>query len=134
VAEANFPGFGKLLRFARNANVGDNAMSAIGGGGLNLGPLATTPAGIAGQQRVAGADRQQAEAAERKFQLDRQAATEKTVGDIGASDETQDRDADGRQPWVISRRKGDAKNNASSPQPTSPDPDHERGGQLDLQA
>jgi len=109
-------------------------MSAIGGGGLNLGPLASTPAGIAGQQRVAGTDRQQAEAAERKFQLDRQAATEKTVGDIGASDETHDRDADGRQPWVISRRKGDAKGDASSTPAIAPDPNHERGGQLDLQA
>jgi len=108
-------------------------MSAIGGG-FNVGPLATTPAGVAGQQRAADTDRQKTEAAERKFQLDRQAATEKTVGDIGASDEAHDRDADGRQPWVVTRRKVDAKSGTSLPQSTAPDPDHERGGQLDFQA
>ena len=109
-------------------------MSAIGGGGFNIGPLAATPAGIAGQQRAAETDRQKTEAAERKFQLDRQTAMEKTVGDIGASDETHDRDADGRQPWVITRRNTDGKSGTASPQESAADPDHERGGQLDLQA
>lgn len=108
-------------------------MSTIGGGGFILPPLASAPAGVAGQQRAAGIDQQQAEAAERKFQLDRQATAEKAVGDIGASDETHDRDADGRQPWVITRRKTAPKDDASAA-PTSPaDPNQERGGQLDLQ-
>ena len=43
-------------------------------------------------------------------------------------------DADGRQPWVITRRKAEAKGNAASAPTTPSDPNHERGEQLDLQA
>jgi hypothetical protein len=109
-------------------------MSAIGGGGIVLPPLASASAGVAGQQRAAGVDQQQAEAAERKFQLDRQAVAEKSVGDIGASDEAHDRDADGRQPWVITRRKQSAPGQTGQSTAQSSDPNHERGEQLDLQA
>jgi hypothetical protein len=109
-------------------------MSAVGGGGWNFGPLVNSTAGAAGQRRVAETDREQAESAERKFQLDQQAITEKMVGDVGASDETHDRDADGRQPWTIIRRKASGGDASTGHPPRAPDPDHERGEQLDLEA
>ena len=109
-------------------------MSAIGGGGWSIGPLTNSTAGTAGQRRVAETDREQAESAERKFQLDQQALTEKAVGDIGESDEAHDRDADGRQPWTIIRRRAAGNDTSTPAPPRAPDPDHERGGQLDLEA
>jgi hypothetical protein len=109
-------------------------MSTIGAGGLPSIPLAGSNAGVAGQQKVAAGNQQAGEAAERKFQLDQQALTEKAVGDIGASDETGDRDGDGREPWRFIGRKGAG---GSSPGPAGPkakDADGERGRQLDLDA
>jgi hypothetical protein len=107
-------------------------MSAIGGGGLNFGPLVNSAAGVSGQRRTAETDRQQAESAERKFSLDQQALTERAVGDIGESDETHDRDADGRQPWTFTRRKPGAKPGGTESPAGAPDVDHERGGALDF--
>jgi hypothetical protein len=108
-------------------------MSAIGGGGMNIGPLVGSSAGVSGQRRVGETARQQAEAAERKFELDQQALTERAVGDIGASDEANDRDADGRQPWTIVRRRP-SRGGASSSDSRATDADAECGSQLDLDA
>lgn len=110
-------------------------MSAVGSGGLNFVPLVGATAGLAGQRRVAEAETQQAEAAERKFQLDRGHALERSVGDIGASDEAGERDADGRQPWgPPTRPRASGNGGAASPEVRRPDVDGERGGSLDLDA
>uniref|UniRef100_A0A7C4QQM2 Uncharacterized protein n=1 Tax=Schlesneria paludicola TaxID=360056 RepID=A0A7C4QQM2_9PLAN len=111
-------------------------MSAIGSGGMNVGPLVGSVAGLSGQRRVADADRQQAEAAERKFQVDREALAERMVGDIGESGQTDERDADGRQPWVVLSRGGGGRHPADDSSGSSPVPDvdHERGCQIDLEA
>lgn len=111
-------------------------MSAVGGGGIHVGPLVHAIAGTAGQRRLAETDRQQTEAAERKFEMDRQTHMERMVGDIGASGETDERDADGRQPWVwLSRSSGHSSAaDSSSPSRPAADADQEAGGQLDLEA
>jgi hypothetical protein len=109
-------------------------MSTIGAGGLPSIPLASANAGVAGQQKVGSGNQQAGEAAERKFHLDQQALTEKAVGDIGASDETGDRDGDGREPWRFIGRKGVGGNSGGSSGPKAKDADGERGGQLDLDA
>lgn len=107
-------------------------MSSVGFGPAGIPPLVSSTAGAAGQQRVAGANQQSTEAAQRKFAVDQNALTAKAVGDIGAMDESGDRDADGRQPWALQKR---GKGGASGQQtPKAPDPDGERGGQLDLEA
>ncbi|MDZ4689347.1 MAG: hypothetical protein SH850_30090, partial [Planctomycetaceae bacterium] len=105
----------------------------IGSGGLPSIPLAGSVAGAAGQQRVAAGNQQAGEAAERKFQLDQQALTEKAVGDIGAADATGDRDGDGREPWrFIGRQKASGLPGTDGPK--AKDVDGERGGVLDLDA
>uniref|UniRef100_A0A7C2K120 Uncharacterized protein n=1 Tax=Schlesneria paludicola TaxID=360056 RepID=A0A7C2K120_9PLAN len=110
-------------------------MSTIGSGGLPSIPLTGSVAGLAGQQKVAAGNQQASEAAERKFQLDQQALTEKAVGDIGDPDAAGDRDADGREPWrFIGRRGGSGSGSDGSGSPRAKDPDGERGGQLDLEA
>lgn len=112
-------------------------MSAVGGGGMHVGPLVHAVAGTTGQRRLAETDRQQTEAAERKFELDRQGQMERMVGDVGASGETDERDADGRQPWVwLSRGSGQPSNADSSSSSSRPmsDVDQEAGTQLDLEA
>lgn len=108
-------------------------MSTIGSGGLPSIPLTGSVAGVSGQQRVASGNQQAGEAAERKFQLDQQALTEKALGDIGASDQTGDRDGDGRELWrFIGRKPGSGKSSTDCPK--AKDSDGERGGQLDLEA
>jgi ABC-type Na+ efflux pump permease subunit len=110
-------------------------MSTIGAGGLPLIPLTGSVAGLAGQQKVAAGNQQAAEAAERKFQLDQQAATEKAVGDVGDPDAAGDRDADGREPWRFIGRHGvDGHSSGGQGGPLPKDPDGDRGGQLDLEA
>lgn len=111
-------------------------MSAVGGGGIHVGPLVHAIAGTAGQRRVAETERQQTEAAERKFELDRQGQMERMVGDVGASGETDERDADGRQPWVwLSHGSGQSSADSSPPsRPPAADADQEAGRQLDLEA
>lgn len=112
-------------------------MSSIGSGPLSIPPLASSVAGATSQQKSADVNRAQQEAAARKFQLDRAAQTEKALGDIGESNETDDdRDADGRMPWSF-QQSGNGKGSATdSTQPArhAPDITQERGGQLDLDA
>lgn len=108
-------------------------MSSVGFGPAGIPPLVSSTAGAAGQQRTANANQQSADAAQRKFAMDQNALTAKAVGDIGAMDESGDRDADGRQPWALQKRgqgQGDQSGNAHH---KAPDPDGERGGTLDLE-
>jgi hypothetical protein len=108
-------------------------MSGVGFGPAGIPPLVSSTAGAAGAQRVAGAHQQSAEAAQRKFAMDQQALTAKAVGDIGAMDESGDRDADGRQPWMLQRHSQNQGGKPGQPPPKAPDPDGERGGNLDLE-
>lgn len=108
-------------------------MSTIGTGGPGFLPIVGSAAGAAGQQRVATTNQQHAEAAERKFAIDQQAQTDKALGDVAESEQSDERDADGRQPWSFSRRRPPAQPGAHT-EPHAVDPDHERGATLDLEA
>lgn len=110
-------------------------MSSIGSGPTGIPPLASSVAGAAGQQRAADANRVQQDGNVQRFQLDRADQLEKAVGDIGESDEADERDADGRMPWVIKRtaQKADQEQ-GSSPRPKPADPLEERGRSIDLDA
>jgi hypothetical protein len=71
-------------------------VSTIGSaiGGLNA------AASFAGAQRTdADSDRNKEVAAERKFQVDRNAALDRALGDVADPDLSTDRDADGRLPY-----------------------------------
>lgn len=109
-------------------------MSSVGFGAGGINPLVSSTAGLAGQQRVANAGQQSADAAQQKFAVDQNALTTKAVGDVSDLSETDDRDADGRQPWSFQRRQQDASGQGRPPTPRVPDPDGERGGQLDFDA
>lgn len=108
-------------------------MSSIGTGPMGVPPLASSVAGAGGQQKTAETDRANHDGQVQKFQLDRADQFEKSVGDIGASDGTDERDADGRMPWSFKRSPGSGKDDGSTPS-HAPDPAGERGGQLDLDA
>ncbi len=111
-------------------------MSTIGSGGF-VPPLASSVAGATGQQKTAEINRTNQEAAERKFQLDRAAQSEKALGDIGESNQTDDdRDADGRMPWSLAPRTAEksAGQESAAPSKHAQDLTHERGNQLDLDA
>lgn len=111
-------------------------MSSIGSGPIGLGPLTNSVAGASGQQKAADVNRTQQDAAARKFQIDRADQLEKTLGDIGESNETDDdRDADGRMPWTF-QRSGSGKDASATPDALrhAPDLTQERGGTLDLDA
>jgi len=108
-------------------------MSSVGLGPAGIPPLVSSTAGAAGQQKIANSGQQSAEAAQRKFAMDQQTLTAKAVGDIGAMDESGDRDADGRQPWARHQTGGGAGGSSGQPAPKAPDPDGERGGMLDLE-
>ena len=108
-------------------------MSSVGFGPAGIPPLVSSTAGAAGQQRTASANQQSAEAAQRKFAMDQNALTAKAVGDIGAMDESGDRDADGRQPWMLQKRGQGHGGQAGHAPHKAPDPDGERGGVLDLE-
>lgn len=111
-------------------------MSSIGSGPMGIPPLVSSAAGTNAQQKSAETNRANHDAGVQRFQLDRADQLEKTVVDIGESDGADgDRDADGRMPWVIQRRKasdGEAGNQPSGPH--APDLNAERGNQLDLDA
>lgn len=111
-------------------------MSSIGSGPLGIPPLVTSAAGSAAQQKAADANRTARDGEVQKFQLDRADQFEKSVGDIGESDETDDRDADGRMPWTFRRPTPPSGEESSlSQEPRhAVDPNQERGGQLDLDA
>ncbi len=109
-------------------------MSSVGFGPAGIPPLVSSTAGAAGQQRTANANQQSAEAAQRKFAIDQNTLTAKAVGDIGAMDESGDRDADGRQPWMLHQRGNGQGEHPGQSKPKAPDPDGERGGVLDLDA
>jgi hypothetical protein len=99
--------------------------------------LASSVAGAGGQQKSADVNRTQQDGAARKFQIDRADQLEKTLGDIGESNETDDdRDADGRMPWSFQRTGAGAEALSDPPIPSrhAPDLTQERGGQLDLDA
>ena len=74
-------------------------MSSIGSGPLGIPPIVSSAAGASGQQKSADANRTQQDGNIQRFQLDRADQFEKAVGDIGESDGTDERDADGRMPW-----------------------------------
>jgi len=110
-------------------------MSSIGSGPMGIAPLASSVAGAAGQQKAADANRVQQDGNVQRFQLDRADQLEKTVGDIGESDGTDERDADGRMPWAIQRRgQSGGQDQEASHRPKPADPQEERGGLLDLDA
>jgi hypothetical protein len=112
-------------------------MSSIGSGPLGIPPLASSAAGVSGQQKSADGDRIRHDGQIQKFQLDREDQFENTVGDIGASDGTDERDADGRMPRSFKQSVGGRRQDgASSGKGTSRPPDltQERGRQLDLDA
>ena len=110
-------------------------MSSIGSGPLGIPPLVNSAAGAAGQQKSAEANRVQQDGNVQRFQLDRADQLEKAVGDIGESDSTDERDADGRMPWSFKRPGSSSPGDAEiSPGPHAPDLSQERGGQLDLDA
>lgn len=110
-------------------------MSSIGSGPMGIAPLASSAAGGVGQQRAADANRVTQDGNVQRFQLDRADQLEKAVGDIGESDETDERDADGRMPWVVKRTEQQPdQDQGSPPRPKPADPLEERGGTLDLDA
>lgn len=111
-------------------------MSSIASGPMGIPPLVGSSAGTNAQQKSAETNRTNHDGRVQKFQLDRADQFEKTVGDIGESDGTDERDADGRMPWVI-RRKRSSDGGPTGEQahgPHAPDLNAERGTQLDLDA
>lgn len=107
-------------------------MSSVGFGAGGINPLVSSTAGAAGQQRVANTGQQAADAAQRKFAVDQQTLTAKAVGDVSDPSQTDDRDADGRQPWAFQRQQQGGAGNGQPHAPRVPDPDGERGGALDF--
>lgn len=107
-------------------------MSSVGFGAGGINPLVSSTAGAAGQQRIANAGQASADAVQRKFAVDQQALAAKAVGDVSDPSETDDRDADGRQAWSFQRHQQGQGGDGSRPTPRVPDPDGERGGQLDF--
>jgi hypothetical protein len=76
-------------------------MSSIGSGPIGISPIVNSAAGVGGQQKSADVNRTQHDAGIQRRQSDRADQFEKTVGDIGESDGTDERDADGRLPWTF---------------------------------
>jgi hypothetical protein len=107
-------------------------------------PLANAIAGQAAQRGVAETNQTQAEAAQRKFTLDQQRAAQRSIGDVGESSQSGDRDADGRDAWHTVEDPVPTDDSASSSasssgsdrrsHPSAPDPLGERGSLLDLEA
>ncbi len=110
-------------------------MSSIGSGPVGIPSIVSSAAGVTGQQKSAEANRVQQDGNIRRFQIDRADQFEKAVGDIGASDGTDERDADGRMPWTFQQRNASSKDDAGTePDSHAPDLSEERGLQLDLEA
>jgi hypothetical protein len=109
-------------------------MSSIGSGPVGMGPIVQSAAGVTGQQKSAEANRTQQDGNVQRFQLDRADQFEKTVGDIGESDGTDERDADGRLPWTFKPPGTPAKKDGESPGQHAADLSGERGRTLDLDA
>ncbi len=109
-------------------------MSTIGTGGGGIPPLVSSVAGLAGQQRAAGAAQAAAEGAERTFEAQRQAQLQRSVDDVGASEGVGDRDADGREAWRWHHSLNADGKSAESHGGHAVDPDNERGQSLDLDA
>ncbi len=107
-------------------------MSSVGFGAGGLNPLVSSTAGAAGQQRMANSGQQTADAAQRKFSVDQQTLTAKAVGDVADLSQSDDRDADGRQPWSFQRHPQGEGGAAHPPSPRIPDPEGERGGKIDF--
>jgi hypothetical protein len=109
-------------------------MSSIGTGGAGFVPLVGSTAGLAGQQRLAGANQQTAEAAGKTQQAAREAELQQSVGDVGESNQTGDRDADGREAWRWTRSGPPPHEPGAHTMPHSVDPEGDRGNALDLEA
>lgn len=109
-------------------------MSTIGSGGAGIPPFVGSVAGAAAQQRVAGANQAAGEAAQRTFEAQRQQQLQQTVGDVAESDQTGDRDADGREAWRWQQPGSAGGSSPAEARPHSIDPDDERGRTLDLDA
>jgi len=106
-------------------------MSILGPANLGMLNLAGS---VAGAQRTsaAEADRTREAAAERSFQIDQKTMSARSLSDVGETDLSPERDADGRLPYG---------GGPSEPQPElldeprcSSDPSGERGRSLDLRA
>ena len=115
-------------------------MSAIGPGSLGAINMAGS---LAGSQRNTGeADGLKQRSSERSFQIERKAAAAHSLEDVGETDSTPDRDADGRQPFANAddetTETETAISTATSQSPPgkhrSTDALEERGNVLDLDA
>lgn len=110
-------------------------MSSIGSGPVGIPPIVSSAAGVTGQQKAADANRVNQDGNVRRFQMDRVDQFEKAVGDIDASDGTDERDADGRMPWTFQRQSPSSQDDSGPlTEPHAPDITEERGRQLDLDA
>ena len=114
-------------------------MSIIGPGNVGALNLAGSLAGS--QRNNANADSIKQQGSERKFQIDRQEATAHSLEDVGETETSPERDADGRMPFA--EEQGDTpqatgelvQNRDETPEPNrSVDAFGERGGALDLEA
>lgn len=109
-------------------------MSTIGSGGAGIPPFVASVAGAAAQQRAAGSNQAAGEAARRTFEAQRQQQLQQTVGDVAESDQTGDRDADGREAWRWQQPGAGGGSAPTEARPHSIDPEDERGRTLDLDA
>jgi len=117
-------------------------MTAMGPGHLGAVNLAGSVSGT--QRNTAETDRAKAGAAERNLQADLKALSAKSMGDIGETDQSADRDADGRRMLdpgeTDAGQPDDAPMQAESPRFAGsrhrriPDATGERGQHLDVEA
>lgn len=103
-------------------------------GGVNI---ASSAAGT--QRSGADTDRVLANAESARFRVDRDAQTNRSLGDVAEAENTPDRDADGRLlgdgSRSASRRRRAESDQAEHEEPSrAADPEGERGGNLDLDA
>lgn len=108
-------------------------MSTIGGG-VPLVPLAGSAGGQLGLQRAAGTNHQVAQSQTQAQHAAREAQLERSIGDVGESEGTGDRDADGREAWRWQRGAAGPATPGAIQHPHSVDVDGECGGTLDIEA
>jgi hypothetical protein len=109
-------------------------MSLIGFSNIGAMHLAGSAAGT--QAGGADTDAVKQNGSAQKSTADRDAQSARALGDVGEADLTDDRDADGRQPWGrLSRPAVDGEGEEGSRAETrTPDAIGERGAALDLRA
>ncbi len=108
-------------------------MSTIGPGNIGALNLAGSLAGA--QRSDASTDRNKAESAAQKFQVDQKTLTARSLGDVSEADLSSERDPDGRLPYD-GRRKDDSsgKDSANPNSRFAADAFGERGSSLDIEA